>query len=122
MVKRLQIILVLVLAALLASPVAGGFASSVVSHGVVAYDHGHDHDHDHDANVLSDDVTQNDAGQTDGHGKNHHASDHVPGNVLPVQVHDQLSISPVMSGSTLKASKAFDEQPLERPPRLIALA
>ena len=118
MVKRLQIILVLVLAALLASPVAGGFASSVVSHGVVAYDHGHDHD----ANVLSEDVTQNDAEQTDSHGKSHDASDHVPGNILPVHVHDQLSISPVMPGSTLKASKTFDEQPLERPPRLIALA
>ena len=118
MVRRLQIILVLVLAAMLASPVAGGFASSAVPHGIVASVHGHDHD----ADGLSDDVTQNDAERNDGHGKSHDASDHVPGNILPVHVHDQLSISPVMPGSTLKASKTFDEQPLERPPRLIAHA
>ncbi len=117
MVKRLQIILVLVLVALLASPVAGGFANSIASHGIVASGHGHDHY----SGVLTDDVSHNGAEQKDGHSKSHDASDHVPGNILPAHVHHHLPISPVMSGSTLKASKTFVEQPLERPPRLVAL-
>ncbi len=117
MVKRLQIILILVLAALMASPVAGGFAVAV-SHGATALDHGHDHGHDHDFDELSDVEMPNGNAPKDGHGKGHDASDHVPGNLLPEHQHTTISFSPVKSGRTLKASKAFNQPPLERPPRL----
>ena len=120
MVKRLQVILVFVLAALLASPVAGGFAGGVVSHGAVASDHAHKHGHDHDIDVLSDVEMPNDAGPIDGHGQSHDASDHVPGNLLPDHEHNTLFFSPVKSGWKLKASKAFNQPPLERPPRLVS--
>ena len=110
MVKRLQVILVFVLAALLASPVAGGFAGGVVSHGAVASDHAHKHGHDHDIDVLSDVEMPNDAGPIDGHGQSHDASDHVPGNLLPDHEHNTLFFSPVKSGWKLKASKSLSEE------------
>jgi hypothetical protein len=115
MLKRLQVILVIVLAALLASPVGGGFAGVVVSHGA-ASNHGHDHGHDHDIDLPSDVEAPNDGGPM--HDQGHDASDHVPGNLLLAHEHKASSFAPVKSGSTLKASKSFNQPPLERPPRL----
>lgn len=116
MLKRLQVFLVIVLAALLASPVSGSFASAAVLHGAVATDHGHNHGHDHGIVELSDAEAPNDAGPM--HGQGHDASDHVPGNLLLAHEHKASSFAPVKSGSTLKASKSFNQPPLERPPRL----
>lgn len=118
MLKRLQFILVIVLAALLASPVGGGFAVVAISHGAVASSHGHDHDHGHDMDELSEVEMSKDARPVKPHGQGHDASDHVPGNLLLDHEHKELSLSPVKSGNTLKVSKSFNQPPLERPPRL----